>query len=88
MLDLRAQVDHLRDQEEILMDAPKEGEIITTDTPGGGRSITIGAPVIRATGAYPSTPSEAVGQMVRHLKGVAVAAEELQKILEKEEQEQ
>lgn len=62
------------------MDTPKPGEIVTD-----GKSVIIGAPVVRAVGGPPRTPSQALSQAVRHLKGVVTSFEELQKILEKEE---
>ena len=68
------------------MDTPKPGEVITD-----GRSISIGAPLIRASASYPEPqpappkPSELAGTMIRHLKGVLSAAEELKAYLEREE---
>jgi len=68
------------------MDTPKPGEVVTD-----GRSINIGAPVIRASATYPPPqpappkPSELAGTMIRHLKGVLSAAEELKAHLEREE---
>jgi len=68
------------------MDTPKPGEIVTD-----GRNISIGAPVIRASASYPPPqptppkPSELAGTMIRHLKGVLSAAEELRVYLEREE---
>lgn len=61
----------------------KPGEIVTD-----GRSATIGAPVITGSGGTPQTPSQALGVVLRHLKGVVASADELRKILEKQEQEQ
>jgi hypothetical protein len=57
------------------------------------KSITLEAPVIRATAptySYPvePTPSRALGNMLRHLKGVMAAAEELRTLLEKQEQKE
>ena len=63
------------------MDQPKPGEIVTD-----GKSVNIGAPTVRGTGtAALRTPSQAIGQAVRHLKGVVTSVEELQKLLEEEE---
>ena len=76
------------------MDIPKPGEVVTD-----GRSINIGAPVIRASASYPAPPpppppklSELTDTMIRHLKGVLShlkgvlsAAEELRAYLEREE---
>jgi hypothetical protein len=58
-----------------------------------GKSITLEAPLIKATAptySYPiePTPSRALGTMLRHLKGVMAAAEELRSLLEKQEQSQ
>ncbi len=59
------------------------------------KSISLDAPTIRATAptstySYPiePTPSRALGTMLRHLKGVMAAAEELRSLLEKQEQAQ
>ena len=75
------------------MDTPKPGEVVTD-----GRSINIGAPVIRASASYPASesppqkPSELVGIMLRdlrgvlsHLKGMVNTAETLKDSLEREE---
>ena len=69
------------------MDIPKPGEVVID-----GRSINIGAPVIRASASYPAPPpppppkpSELTATMIRHLKGVLSAAEELRAYLECEE---
>ena len=62
------------------MDQPKPGEIVTD-----GKSVNIGAPTVRGTGGLPRTPSQAIGQAIRHLKGVVTSVEELQKLLEEEE---
>lgn len=55
-----------------------------------GRSVTIQAPLIEArlapTNRPEPTPSQALGSMLRHLKGVLASAEELQRVLEKQEQ--
>lgn len=58
-----------------------------------GKSITLGAPVVKATAptySYPvePTPSRALGTMLRHLKGVLASAEELRSLLEKQEQKE
>jgi len=53
-----------------------------------GRNVVIGAPLIRAIGSQPVVPpkpSELAGTMIRHLKGVLSAAEELKTYLEREE---
>ena len=54
-----------------------------------GRNVVIGAPLIRAnTSPPPPAPpklSELTGTMIRHLKGVLNAAEELKTHLEREE---
>ena len=51
--------------------------------------VVIQAPLIRANtsppAAVPPTPSELAGTMIRHLKGVLGAAEELKAHLEREE---
>lgn len=65
-----------------MMDEPKPGEIVTD-----GRNVTIGAPVCKAT-AGPATPSQALGNVLRHLKGVVASAEELKAIMEQEEKKQ
>jgi len=63
---------------------PRPGEAVTD-----GRSVTIGAPIIESRMQYPkeATPSQALGTMLRHLKGVMAAAEELRSLLEKQERE-
>jgi hypothetical protein len=58
-----------------------------------GESVTLSAPVVVAsapTYSYPTepTPSRALGNMLRHLKGVMAAAEELRTLLEKQEQKE
>ena len=70
------------------MENPKTGEVKSD-----GKSIVIGAPLVQATSAsysYPMepTPSRALGTMLRHLKGVLAAVEELRTLLEKQEQKE
>jgi hypothetical protein len=55
-----------------------------------GRNITVGAPLIeaRAHGQQEQTPSQVLGTMLRHLKGVLAAAQELQAVLEEQERKE
>jgi hypothetical protein len=57
-----------------------------------GRNVVIGAPVVRAdvSIAHPPpepTPSQVLGTMTRHLKGVLTSVEDLRILLEKQEKE-
>lgn len=61
------------------METPKPGEIVTD-----GRNVTIGAPLVKATSG-PTSPSQALGQAVRHFKGVVVSLEEMKRLLEEQE---
>lgn len=68
------------------MEQPKTGEIVTD-----GRSAAIGAPAIRAfvktaqAAPPPPMPSQALAGILRHLKGIVAAGEELQRALEQME---
>ena len=60
------------------MSEPRSGEIIRE-----GGNVTIGAPVCR--GICGPTPSQMLGELVRHLKGVLRTVEDLRTLLEKQE---
>lgn len=64
------------------MNAPKPGEIVTD-----GKNVTIGAPLVKATGGPPQKPSEALNIVTRHLKGMLGGMEQLKTLMEKEEGE-
>jgi hypothetical protein len=56
-----------------------------------GEPITIQAPVIRIVASVPvarPTASQLLGVILRHLKGLTAAAEELQALLEREEKKE
>lgn len=59
----------------------KPGEIVTD-----GKSVTIGAPLVKAMGGPPQTPSEALNIVNRHLKGMLGGMEQLKVLLEKQEE--
>ena len=59
------------------MNDTKAGEIQTD-----GKSVTIGAPVVRAVAGNQPSPSQHLGTLLRHLRGVTASLEELKKILE------
>lgn len=64
------------------MNPPKPGEIVTD-----GKNVTIGAPLVKGS-AGPASPSQALGQAVRHFKGVVVSLEEMKRLLEEQEQKE
>lgn len=65
------------------MDAPKSGEIATD-----GKAINIGAPIVEARmstthPAFEPTPSQILGMIVRHLKGLASQCDDLRAYVER-----